>query len=101
VKNRYELFSTFQSFFNEIKNQFGVSIRILRSNNAYECLSHSFNTFMKSHDILHQTSCAYTAQQNGVAKHKNRHLVETIRTFLIHGGVPQRFWVMLFLVHVI
>ncbi|RVW39493.1 Retrovirus-related Pol polyprotein from transposon RE2 [Vitis vinifera] len=27
--------------------------------------------------IIHQSSCAHTPQQNGVAKHKNRHLVET------------------------
>jgi len=44
------------------------------------------------HGILHQTSCAYTPQQNGVAEHKNRHLIETTRTILIHVGVPQRFW---------
>jgi len=92
MKNRSGLFSIFQYFFNEIKNQFGVSIRILCSDNAREYLSHSFNTFMKSHDILHQTSCAYTPQQNKVAEHKNRHLVETTRTLLIHGRVPQKFW---------
>jgi len=46
---------------------------------------------MKSHGILHQTSCAYTPQQNGVVERKNRHLIETTRTLLIHCGVPQRF----------
>jgi len=92
MKNRSELFSIFQSFFNEIKNQFRVSIRILRSDNAREYLSHSFNTFMKSHGILHQTLCAYTPQQTGVAECKNIHLVDTTRTLLIHSGVPQRFW---------
>jgi len=46
---------------------------------------------MKSHDILHQTSCTYTPQQNEVAKCKNKHLVETTCTLLIHGGVPQLF----------
>jgi len=40
---------------------------------------------MKSHGILHQTSCACTPQQNGVVERKNRHLVETTRTL-------QRFW---------
>jgi len=91
MKNCSELFSIFQTFFNEIKNQFGVSIRILHSDNAREYLFHSFNTFMKSHGILHQTSYAYTPKQNAVAERKNRHLVETSRTLLIHGGVPQCF----------
>ena len=92
MKNCSELFSIFQTFFNEIKNQFGVSIRILHSDNAHEYLSHSFNTFMKSHGILHQTSYAYAPQKNGVAERNNRYLVETTRTLLIHGGVPQYFW---------
>ncbi|WVY93382.1 hypothetical protein V8G54_032470 [Vigna mungo] len=92
MKNRSELFSIFQSFFNEIKTQFGVSIRTLRSDNGREYLSQQFQHFMASHCILHQTSCAYTPQQNGVAERKNRHLIETTRTLLIHGQVPSRFW---------
>ncbi|RVW96833.1 Retrovirus-related Pol polyprotein from transposon TNT 1-94 [Vitis vinifera] len=42
--------------------------------------------------ILHQSSCAHTPQQNGVAERKNRHLVETARTILLHSKVPFRFW---------
>jgi len=64
----------------------------LRSDNGREYLSCSFKNFMASQDILHQTSCAYTPQQNGIVEHKNRHLVETTRTILIHGDVPQHFW---------
>ena len=52
----------------------------------------SFSSFMSSHGIRHQSSCAYTAQQNGVAEHKNCLLVETTRTLLLHHKVPQRFW---------
>ena len=47
---------------------------------------------MSSHEILHQSSCAYTPRQNGVVERKNRHLVETARTLLLHHRVPQRFW---------
>ena len=52
----------------------------------------SFSSFMASHGILHQSSYAYTPQQNGVAKRKNRHLVETARTLLLHHKVSQCFW---------
>jgi len=65
MKNRFELFYIFQSFYNEIKIQFGVSIRTLQSDNGHEYISHSFNQFMVSYDILHQISFAYTPQQNG------------------------------------
>ena len=87
MKSRIELFSLFQKFFAEIRNQFHASIHILRSDNAMEYLS----AFLSSHGILHQSSCAYTLQQNGVAKRKNRHLVETARTLLLHHTVASTF----------
>ncbi|RVW16796.1 Retrovirus-related Pol polyprotein from transposon RE2 [Vitis vinifera] len=51
-----------------------------------------FTSFMSHHGILHQSSCAHTPQQNGAAERKNRHLVETARTILLHSNVPFRFW---------
>ncbi|RVW58320.1 Retrovirus-related Pol polyprotein from transposon RE1 [Vitis vinifera] len=51
-----------------------------------------FTSFMSHHGILHQSSYAHTPQQNGVAERKNRHLVETARTLLLHNHVPFRFW---------
>ena len=92
MKSRTELFSIFQKFFAEIHNQFHTFIHILRSDNALEYLSTPFSDFLSSHGILHQSSCAYTPQQNGVVEHKNRHLVETARTLLLHHTVPQCFW---------
>ncbi|GKB85423.1 gag-pol polyprotein [Tanacetum coccineum] len=41
---------------------------------------------------LYQTSCTDTPQQNGVAKRKHRHLVETTGSFLLPADVPSVFW---------
>ncbi|RVX23604.1 Retrovirus-related Pol polyprotein from transposon TNT 1-94 [Vitis vinifera] len=60
--------------------------------NAREYFSAPFTSFMSHNGILHQSSCAHTPQQNGVAERKNRHLVETARTILLHSNVPFRFW---------
>ena len=91
MKNRAKLFSIFQKFHAKINTQFNTSICILRSDNAKEYFSTSLSSFMSSHGILHQSSCAYTPQQNEVPQRKNRHLVETTRTLLLHNKVPQRF----------
>ncbi|RVW96740.1 Retrovirus-related Pol polyprotein from transposon RE1 [Vitis vinifera] len=88
MKNRAELFSIFQKFYTEIQTQFNISIRVLRSDNAREYFSAQFTSFMSHHGILHQSSCAHTPQQNGVAERKNRHLVETARTLLLHNHIP-------------
>ena len=92
MKNRAELYSIFQKFYTEILTQFNISIRVLRSDNAREYFSAPFISFMSQHGILHQSSCAHTPQQNGVAERKNCHLIETSRTFLLHYHVPFRFW---------
>ena len=65
-----------------------ISYEVIMPRNIF---LHQSPPFMSSHGILHQSSCAYTPQQNGVAKRKNRHLVETARTLLLHHKVPQRF----------
>ena len=62
MKTRAELFSIFQKFHAQIRTQFNTSIRILRSDNAKEYLFALVSSFMFSHGILHQSSCAYTPQ---------------------------------------
>ena len=84
MKNRAELCSIFQKFYVEILTQFNISIRVLRSDNAKEYFSTPFISFMSQHGILHQSPCAHTPQQNGVAERKNRHLIKTTRTLLFH-----------------
>jgi len=91
MKNRFELFSIFEQLYKEIKTQYGVSIRSLRSDNAREYLSHQFQNFMASNGILHQTSCPYTPQQNGLGERKNRHFIENIRALFLHGNVLSLF----------
>ncbi|XP_013594458.1 PREDICTED: uncharacterized protein LOC106302506 [Brassica oleracea var. oleracea] len=53
---------------------------------------HTFKDHPAQHGILHQTSCPYTPQQNGVAERKNRHLMELARSMMFHKSVPKRFW---------
>ena len=91
MKTQAELFSIFQKFHAKICTQFNTYIRILRSDNAKEYFFMPFSSFMSSHEILHQLSCAYTPQHNGVAECKNHYLVATTRTLLLHHQVPQRF----------
>jgi len=62
MKDRSELRNIFESFLNEIKNQFDQVIKILRSDNAKEYVSSGFSTLLVLHDILHQSTCLHTPQ---------------------------------------
>ena len=77
MKNRAKLYSIFQKFYAEILTQFNISIRVLCSDNAREYFFAPFISFMSQHGILHQSFCAHTPQQNGVAERKNCYLTET------------------------
>ena len=77
MKNYSELFSYFHTFCAQIHTRFHVSVQNLRSDNAKEYMSEQFQSF-----IL----------QNGVAKRKNRHLLETARTLLFQMHVPKHLW---------
>jgi len=82
----------FTSLLNEIKNQFGQVIKTLRSENAKEYFSSTFFAFLGSHCILHQSTCPHTPHENGIAKRKNRHLVETARTLLLDAHLLVHRW---------
>ena len=68
LKEKREVFSVFQSFYQMIRTQFGVPIKILRSDNGGEYIYSGLSSFFNSHGIIHQTSCTDTPQQNGVAE---------------------------------
>ena len=91
MKTQAELLSIFQKFHAKVRTQYNTSICILRSDNAKEYLSGPSSSFLSSHGILHQSSCAYTPQHNGVAERKNCYLVEIACTLLLHHKVLQRF----------
>ena len=87
------LSSIFQKNCAEIKTQFCKAICVLCSNNARVYLSSQFQDFLAKQEILHQTTFLHTPQQNGVTQCKIRHLIEIVKTLLIHMNVPLRFWV--------
>jgi len=80
------------SFFNEIKTQFGKVIKILISDNAKEYFFSNLASFLTTQGILHQSACPHTPRKNGIAKRKNRHLVETTCTLLLGANVRVHHW---------
>jgi len=84
-----EAFMNFQAY---VSNQYNATVKVLRSDNGGEYISNAFKSHLAKHGIVHQTSCPYTPQQNGVAERKNRHLMEVARSMMFHANVPKRFW---------
>ncbi len=53
-----------------------------------EYMNGVFQEYLKSHEILHQTSCVNTSAQNGVSERKNNHLLEVARSLVFIMNIP-------------
>ncbi|KAK4402749.1 Retrovirus-related Pol polyprotein from transposon RE1 [Sesamum angolense] len=80
------------SFCNMILTQFGIRIKSIRSDNGSEFLNHHCHSLFQNLGIIHQTTCAYTPQQNGRVERKHRHLLDVARALLFQASLPIKFW---------
>ena len=82
LKEKSEAFEKFKIFKAMAKNESGMKIRCLRSDNGGEFTSNEFNEFCEDHGIKRHLSLAKTPQQNGIVERKNRNVQEAFRTML-------------------
>ncbi|CAI5953797.1 unnamed protein product, partial [Closterium sp. NIES-64] len=57
-----------------------------------EFLGKQFTDFVNGKGIVHDLTCPYTPQQNGMAEREMRTVVESVRTMLLHMGVQHHWW---------
>lgn len=75
---------TIIAFVSMIENQFKTNLKAVRTDNGLEFTNTILNNFFVSKGILHQKSCPYTPQQNGVVERKYKYLLETARAFFFN-----------------
>jgi transposase InsO family protein len=74
------------------KNEFGLRIKKIRSDNGTEFKNSQIEVFLEEEGIKHQFSSPYTPQQNGVVERNNRTLLDMARTMLDEYKTPGQFW---------
>ena len=75
-----------------ISTQFSKAIKIFCTDNAMEYRDSQFLDFIHTQGTIIQRSRAGTSQQNGRAKRKHRHILDSVRAFLLSASCPERFW---------
>ncbi|GJW58402.1 putative ribonuclease H-like domain-containing protein [Tanacetum coccineum] len=81
-----------KSFIAEIENIVDKKVKIIRCDNGTEFKNRVMSEFCEKKDIKKEFSIARTPQQNGVAKRRNRTLIEAARTMLADSKLPTTFW---------
>ena len=75
-----------------VVTQFNTQVKVFHFDNGHEFVNWSLDTLFQENGILHQTTCAYTPQQNDIAERKNRNILEVARALCFTMHVPKRFW---------
>lgn len=89
MKHKSETKSILQNFCTYAAVQFDTNIKVIRSDNGLEF---KMPLFYASKGIIHQTSCVYTPQQNGLVERKQQHIMCVARALKIHANMPTRYW---------
>ncbi|GJW36387.1 putative ribonuclease H-like domain-containing protein [Tanacetum coccineum] len=77
-----------KSFITGIENLVDHKVKVIRCDNGTEFKNREMNQFCEMKGILRQFSVARTPQQNGVAKRRNRTLIEAAKTMLANSKTP-------------
>lgn len=74
-----------QNYIKMVYTQFGKVIKAFRTDNGREFVNQKFKYMLSNFGILHQRSCVYTPQQNGVVERKHRTLLNTARALMFQS----------------
>ncbi|GJR76167.1 pol polyprotein [Tanacetum coccineum] len=91
LKSKDEAIDKFVLYKNEVENQLGKKIKVVRSDRGGEYVS-PFAEVCAQHGIRHEFTAPYSPQQNGIAERKNRTLKEMVTAMLISYGMSQDMW---------
>ncbi|GKA68534.1 putative ribonuclease H-like domain-containing protein, partial [Tanacetum coccineum] len=75
-----------------IENLIDLKVKVIRCYNGTEFKNKIMNQLCEMKGIKREFTMARTPQQNGVAKRKNRTLIEAARTMLANSKLPTTFW---------
>lgn len=92
MPTKFHVLNILQNFVAFVQNQFQTTIKILRTDNGSELFNHSLASFLTQLGIIHQSSCPYTPQQNGVVERKHQQLLEMARALRFQSFLPKHFW---------
>ena len=91
MKNKFEAFEMFKVYKNEVEKQLELSLKTLRSDWEGEYLSDEFLGYLEENGILLQWTPPATPQLNGVAKRRNRTLLDMVRSMMSFTDLPLSF----------
>ncbi|CAI7791782.1 unnamed protein product [Closterium sp. NIES-53] len=92
VAKKSDVLWEFQKWLVLVERQAKKSVLMLCSDRGGEFLGKEFTDFFDGKGIVHDLTCPYTPQQNGMAEREMRTADESVRTMVLHMGVQHHWW---------
>jgi hypothetical protein len=93
MRTKSEVPHIFSRFKAQVENLFSTTIKTLRTDGGTEYLP----IHTQFPHIIHQTTCPYIPEQNGLAERKHRHIIELALAIMTHASLPSYYWDEIFL----
>ncbi|GKA15956.1 putative ribonuclease H-like domain-containing protein [Tanacetum coccineum] len=92
LKTKDDTFRILRNFITKIENLKELKVKIINCDNGGEFRNKDMDEFCSRKGIKREFNNARTPQQNGIAKRRNRTLIEAARTILADAKLPVTFW---------
>ncbi|CAI7777782.1 unnamed protein product [Closterium sp. NIES-54] len=92
VAKKSDVLQEFQKWLVLVERQAKKSVLMLRSDRGGEFLGKEFTDFVDSKGIVHDLTCPYAPQQNGMAEREMHTAIESVRTMLLQIDVQHHWW---------
>lgn len=91
ISNKIQVSTVLTHYIQMVSVQFHCEVKKIRTDNGSEFINHKCQELFLSKGIVHQRSCAYTPQQNGITERKHKHLLEVARSIMFQSNFPKDF----------
>ncbi|KAL2247809.1 UNVERIFIED_CONTAM: hypothetical protein Sindi_2633200 [Sesamum indicum] len=82
-----------ESFLNMVETQYNFKVKRIRSDNDTEFTNKQRQDLLQNRGMLHQRTCVYSPQQNGIVERKHQHLLQVARSIMFYAKLPKKFGV--------
>ena len=92
LSHRHEALDFFKRFVAEVEKKHENGLKIFRNDHGRKYLSDQFKEFCEEKGILRYLTIPCTLQQNGVAKMRDRTLLDMTRLMMVQANLSISFW---------
>ena len=92
ISHKSDALNYFKRFLTMVENQLDQIVKTLRTDRGRQYLSDQFKRLCYEKGIVRQLTIPGTPQQNGVAEHRNRTLLEMVRSMMTQANLHISFW---------